>query len=93
MSTAESVENTQWMKDRDAGVGFLDERKYEDAVKALEAAIAGDTGGESHALLGLAHFQLGRYDLAATHYQISLDREPEYQLAKVQLAKLRAMFN
>jgi hypothetical protein len=45
-----------WQAARDEGARLLDERDYERAVKSLLDAVAGDPGGDSHRLLGLAYF-------------------------------------
>jgi hypothetical protein len=66
-----------WQAARDEGARLLDERDYERAVKALLDAVAGDPGGDSHRLLGLAYFQQEKYAAAEEHYAKSLAIDPD----------------
>ena len=59
-----------WQVARDKGARLLDEGDYEGAINKLQGAVAGDPGGKSHALLGLAHYQREEYAKAATHYDL-----------------------
>lgn len=47
------------------------------AIPVLESALPNDPGGESHALLGLAHFRLQAYEKAAHYYQAALALQPD----------------
>ena len=72
----EFAENNAWQSARDFGARLIDERKYADAIPALRTAVAGDPGGESHALLGLAHYLNEEYALAVAHYEEAVVRQP-----------------
>ena len=54
-----------------------DARDFPAARAALEDSARGDDSGESQALLGLACFQAGDYEVAVTHLNAALDRRPE----------------
>lgn len=64
--------DTGWEAARAEGIRLLEERNFAGAAKRLEDAAAGDPGGESEALLGLAHFHSERYSEAARHYARAL---------------------
>ena len=70
-------EANDWQAARDLGARLLDERHYTDAINALQDAVAGDAGGASHALLGLAYYQSQQYEPAAAHYESALEREKD----------------
>ncbi len=71
------TQTATWPGAREEGARLIDERKYEGAIKTLQEAILADPGGQSHALLGLAHYQREEYQDAARHYEAALEREPE----------------
>ena len=66
-----------WEHARGQGIGFLEDGDYAAAVSTLQQAVDGDPGGDSQALLGLAHFQREEYDLAAEHYSAALEQKPD----------------
>ncbi len=70
-------EGMDWQAARTHGAKLCDEGDYDAAIEALRAAIQGDESGESHALLGLAHFQKEEYGLAAGRYSAALERNPD----------------
>ncbi len=70
-------EANDWQAARDLGARLLDERHYTDAINALQDAVAGDAGGASHALLGLAYYQGQQYERSAAHYEKALEREKD----------------
>jgi tetratricopeptide (TPR) repeat protein len=90
MPTTGETSDKQWISPRDEGVRFLEEGNYEGAVKALSGAILGDPSGESHALLGLAHFQLEEYASAATNYEAAIERGPDNHDWREMLAVAKA---
>lgn len=80
----------------DIGAYYIQKGMYEDAIPWLEKALRAERYESYH----YPHMNLGRvylhqrnYARAMAEFERALDREPEDQLAKVQLAKLRAMFN
>src|SRR4051794_2800310 len=71
-----------WEHARDEGIHLLEVRQLERAVERLTEAASGDPGGESEALLGLAHFLAERYAEAAVHYAKALETptpDPEWR--------------
>jgi len=70
------AEGHTWQSARDFGARLIDERKYAAAIPALRTAVAGDPGGESHALLGLAHYLNEEYAPAVTQYEEAVRRQP-----------------
>ena len=71
------TQKATWQVVREEGARLIEKRDYEGAIKTLQESTPGDPSGESHALLGLAHFQREEYEAAATHYETALKREPE----------------
>src|SRR5271170_3799755 len=82
--------NGNWQQARDEAVGLLENRDYLGAVKILEKAIEGDPTGESRALLGLAHFQLEKYEEAANYYEVALHQDASNADWHEMLGKARA---
>ena len=70
------AERGNWQAARDEGARLIDAREYEGAIKTLQESILGDPSGESHALLGLAHYQREEYQDARRHYEAALKRAP-----------------
>jgi len=62
---------------RDEGLRCLEQRNYDDAVKALQEPALSDPSGESQALMGLAHYQREEYEQAAHYYEAALKLGPD----------------
>jgi tetratricopeptide (TPR) repeat protein len=62
---------------RDEGLRCVEQRNYDDAVKALQQAALSDPSGESQALMGLAHYQREQYEQAAHYYDAALKLGPD----------------
>ena len=80
----------------DIGAYFIQKGLYEDAVPWLEKAMrAGryESYHSPHMNLGRVYLHRKNYVKAMAEFEKALEFEPAYALAKVQLAKLRAMFN
>ena len=90
MSTTEHAGPDAWEHARRWGIGFLEDGLYAAAVSALQQAAAQDPGGDSEALLGLAHFQLEEYGLAADHYNAALQKGPDNKGWQDMLTRARA---
>lgn len=56
-------------------LSLLDLRDYHGAIGILEKNMGTFPASECHALLGLANFQLQKYDLAACHYEAALKQD------------------
>ncbi len=58
-------------------INLLEEGKFEEAIKVLTSDGNRREDGETDALLGLAHFQLGRYAEAADYYSAAVRSHPD----------------
>lgn len=76
LSPSSESKTDSWQAARELGTRLLDERRYAEAISALQNAVTGDTSGESHALLGLAHYLSEEYETAATHYGEAVRCQP-----------------
>ena len=54
----------------------IEARDYASAIDILEKAESSSLSGESLALLGLANYQLQKYDQAARWYAAALEQDP-----------------
>ena len=80
MTTSESDSRIpDWQAARDEGARRLENGDCPGAITVLAKAVAGDPSGESHSLLGLAHYRSEEYQEAAEHYEAALEREPANQ--------------
>jgi hypothetical protein len=61
----------------DEAVRLLESRDYQGAIALLEPLASADATGESHAVLGLARFQLEEYEPAARSFQAALACQPD----------------
>ena len=57
----------------------IDDRHYADAIRILEKALRPDSNGEFLSLLGLANYQLEKYELAAKYYADALSKDAANQ--------------
>jgi hypothetical protein len=69
---------SSWEITRDEGLRLLDEGRLIEAVEVLTASANDDPSGASEALLGLAHFLLEQYDLAAVHYAKAVEVDGQH---------------
>ena len=82
-------EQSDWITSRDEGLRSLEQRNYDDAVKALQEPALTDPSGESQALLGLAHYQREEYEEAAHYYEAALKLGPDHADWRDMLEKSR----
>jgi tetratricopeptide (TPR) repeat protein len=82
-------EKQDWIISRDEGLRCLEQRNYDDAVKALQEPALTDPSGESQALMGLAHYQREEYEQAAHYYEAALKLSPDHADWRDMLEKSR----
>jgi len=82
-------EKPDWIISRDEGLRCLEQRNYDDAVKALQEPALTDPSGESQALMGLAHYQREEYEQAAHYYEAALKLSPDHADWRDMLEKSR----
>lgn len=82
-------EKSDWIVSRDEGLRSLEQRNYDDAVKALQEPALNDQSGESQALIGLAHYQREEYEEAAQYYEAALKLGPDHADWRDMLEKSR----
>ena len=82
-------EKPDWIISRAAGLRCLEQRNYDDAVKALQEPALTDPSGESQALMGLAHYQREEYEQAAHYYEAALKLSPDHADWRDMLEKSR----
>ena len=70
-------EQSGWITSRDEGLRSLEQRNYDDAIKALQEPALTDPSGESQALMGLARYQREEYEEAAQYYEAALKLGPD----------------
>ncbi|WP_419863150.1 peroxidase family protein [Candidatus Poriferisodalis sp.] len=76
---------------RDAAAGFIEAGRHAEALEALsEAGDADDPDGTLAALAGAAHYHLGQYAEAATHFERALTNDPGRRPWQEMLAQSRA---
>ena len=71
-------------------IRLLDQKRYREAIEALNRVVTEDASGTAHALIGAAHFQLEDYDRAAEHYESALARDPNNASWKEMLSQSQA---
>ncbi|MFQ5693893.1 MAG: tetratricopeptide repeat protein [Nitrospinota bacterium] len=80
----------------DIGAYYIQKEMYDEAVPWLEKALRAkryECRHYPHMNLGRVYLHKRKYAEAIRAFEKALEIEPEYQLARVQLSKLRAMFN
>ncbi|MCY4369341.1 MAG: peroxidase [bacterium] len=55
---------------------LIEEQRYEEALATLRTTTPEDSDGETHALIGVAHYHLQAYHEAAASYELALQRDP-----------------
>ncbi|MEE2830398.1 MAG: tetratricopeptide repeat protein [Myxococcota bacterium] len=71
------------------GQGFLDEKDWGEALASfLKAKELGMESLDLHYELGFAHYKVGEFDQAKTHYRTILDRDPRDTDVRYNLARI-----
>src|SRR5262245_8033597 len=79
-----------WEAARADGIALLERGEFVEAAERLQDAAASDPTGQTHALLGLAHFHSERYSDAADSYAKALDADGDQPEWASMLAACRA---
>lgn len=80
----------------DIGAYYIQKGMYDEAVPWLKKAMQAvryESYHYPHMNLGRVYLHKKKYLQAMREFRKALEIEPDYQIARVQLAKLRAMFN
>lgn len=75
---------------RSEAARLIEERRYQEAITALNAAATEDPDGSTHAMIAIAHYNLQEYSQAAASYELALERDPLNRSWQDMLAQSRA---
>ena len=69
------------------GIFYVKQQKYEEAIMALEKAVALDSGhADAYNALGVIYYQRKQYDKAAEQYASAVEANPKHVKARTNLA-------
>ena len=77
-------------RSRSEAAQLIEERRYEEAISALSTMTSGDSDGETHAMIAVAHYNLQEYEEAAANYEFALERDPLNRAWQDMLTQSRA---
>lgn len=80
----------------DIGAYYIEKEMYEEAIPWLKKAMEAkryECYHYPHLNLGRVYLHQKRYEGALKEFEKALEIEPDYRPARIQVAKLRAMFN